>query len=227
MLLCLTTPCRHARLSSGMRPLLAAVLFCATAQSARAQSPVPSTASGRVQFGPILGIAMTGLSVSSYEPGDGWSSGSGNGTSPYFGLFARRTVLPSVHLGLQAVFDLKGDDGARYAIPFVQFPLQVEYTPFAPRGDGRWVRPVLIAGYSAGVRLRADGGTGYYGAIRPFELSALVGLGVEAHFCTRDWVQLGVVTHRGLTDLQRRAGKTSSFSLAAFIKVHPGAMRRY
>ena len=208
-----------------MRLFPAVALFCATALSARAQSPDSSGTSGRVQFGPILGIAMTGLSVSYYD--DGWSSGSGNGTSPYFGLFARRTVLPSVHLGLQAVFDLKGDDGARYAIPFLQFPLQVEYTPFAPRGDGRWVRPVLLAGYSVGVRLRADGGEEHYAAIRPFELSALVGLGVEAHFRTRDWVQLGVVTHHGLTDLQRQPGKTSSFSLALYIKAHPGAMRRY
>ncbi|MFA6167663.1 MAG: hypothetical protein WC700_13675 [Gemmatimonadaceae bacterium] len=210
-----------------MRLFPAVALLCATALSARAQSPEPSNGSGRVQFGLVGGIAMTGLSVSYADQGDGIASGSGNGTSPYFGLFARRTLLPSVHVGLMAVFDLKGDDGARYAIPFVQFPLQVEYTPFAPRGDGRWVRPVLIAGGSAGVRLRADGGTDYYSAIRPFELSALAGLGVEAHFRSRDWVQLGIVAHHGLTDLQPTPGKTSSFSVAAFIKAHPGAMRRY
>ncbi|MHB0964243.1 MAG: hypothetical protein ACYC5V_13660 [Gemmatimonadaceae bacterium] len=210
-----------------MRLFPVVALVCATAFTIRAQSPEPSTASGRVQFGPILGIANTGLSVSYVDQGDGFTSGSGNGTSPYFGLFARRSFTPSVHVGLQAVFDLKGDDGARYAIPFVQFPLQVEYTPFAPRGDGRWVRPVLIAGGSAGVRLRADGGTEHYSAIRPFELSAVAGIGVEAHFRSRDWVQLGVVTHRGLTDLQRQAGETSSFSLALYIKAHPGAMRQY
>lgn len=210
-----------------MRLFPALALCCAAAVPASAQSPEPSNAPRRVQFGPVLGIAMTGLSVSDDDPGDGVSSVSGNGTSAYFGLFARRTLLPSVHLGLQAVFDLKGDDGARYAIPFVQFPLQVEYTPFAPPGEGRWVRPVLIAGYSAGVRLRTDGGTEHYSAIRPFELSAVVGLGVEAHFRSRDWVQLGIVAHRGLTDLQQQPGTTSSFSLAAYIKAHPGAMRRY
>lgn len=210
-----------------MRRFSVFALLCATAWSASAQSPEPSNAPRRVQFGPILGIAMTGLSVSDDDPGDEFSSSSGNGTSAYFGLFARRTLVPSVHLGLQAVFDLKGDDGAGYSIAFMQIPLQVEITPFAPRGDGLWVRPVLIAGGSAGVRLSAAGGSGYYASIRPFEFSAVVGLGVEAHFRSRDWVQLGIVTHQGLTDLQPKPGTTSSFSLAAYIKAHPGAMRRY
>ncbi|MDP1889552.1 MAG: hypothetical protein Q8K55_01565 [Gemmatimonadaceae bacterium] len=210
-----------------MRLFPALALCCTTALSAHAQSPEPSPASGRVQFGLILGIAKTGLSVSYDEPGEGFCCGSGNGTSPYIGLFARRTLTPSVHVGLQGVFDLKGDDGARYSIPYVQFPLQVEYTPFAPRDKARWVRPVLIAGGSAGVRLNAHGGTGYYSAMRPFEFSALAGLGVEAHFRSRDWVQLGIVAHRGLTDLQPEPGKTSSFSVAAYIKAHPGAMRRH
>ncbi len=204
-----------------MRILSPVVLVCAVAATAGAQSPSPSP---RVQLGPILGIAMTGLSVSYADPADGFSSGSGNGTSPYFGIFARRSLTPSMHLGLQGVFDLKGDDGARYSIPYVQFPLQLEVTPFAPAGARRWVRPVLIAGGSAGVRLRRSGG-GDYAAIRPFEFSLVAGLGLEAHFRSRDWVQLGIVTHHGLTDLQPAPGSTSSFSLALFVKAHPGALR--
>jgi hypothetical protein len=216
--------------ASFMRSLTALSLFCATALCARAQSPAPSDTAKRVQYGLILGVALSGLTISEAHQGDGgWAyASSSSGTSPYFGFFARRSITRSTHVGMQAVFDLKGDDGAGYSIAFLQFPLQLEYTPFAPRGDGRWVRPLLIAGGSAGVRLRANGGTGYYGAIRPFELSALAGLGVEAHFRSRDWVQLGIVMQRGLTDLQPRAGTTmTSFSLAAYIKAHPGAMRLY
>ncbi len=209
-----------------MRLLETLLLSCALAVSARAQSPAPADSSSRTQFGLIAGIAMTGLSVSDVSHDGGVVSASGNGTSPYFGLFARRSLTPSVHAAVQAVFDLKGDDGAGYTIPFLQLPVQVEYTPFAPRAAGRWVRPVLFTGVSAGVRLQPGGGAGYYASIRPFELSALLGFGVEAHFRSRDWVQLGLAAQRGLTDLQPKPGTTTSFSVAAFVKAHPGAMRR-
>lgn len=146
--------------------------------------------------------------------------------SPYFGLSARRSLTPSVHAEVQAVFDRKGDGGAGYSIPFLQFPLLLEYTPFAPRGNGRWVRPVFIGGGSAGVRLRGKGGTGSWSSIRAGELSAVLGLGVEAHFRSRDWVQLALVARPGLTDLQPQPGKSTSMSAAVYIKAHPGAMRR-
>lgn len=203
-------------------------IFCATAWSAPAQSPQPPATTSRVQIGLILGIATSGLTVSErHLPGDdGFLSSSSYGTSPYFGLSARRSLTPSMHAEVQAVFDRKGDDGAGYSIPFIQFPLVLEYTPFAPRGDGRWVRPVFIGGGSTGVRLRRDGGTEYWSSIRAGELSAVLGLGVEVHFRSRDWVQLAVVARPGLTDLQPQPGKTTSMSATVYIKAHPGAMRR-
>ena len=202
------------------------IAFSLVAGAARAQTPESAGSPSRVQSGVILGIAMTGLSVSNADETSGWTTGSGNATSPYVGFFVRRSLTPSTHASAQAVFDLKGDDGARYAIPYVQLPLQLEVTPFAPRGAARWVRPVLIAGGSGGIRLSSNGGAGPYQAMRPFEFSVLAGLGVEAHFRTRDWVQIGFVAQHGLTDLQPGPGKTSSFSVAAYVKAHPGAMRR-
>jgi hypothetical protein len=209
-----------------MRRAITRGLILCSAVALHAQAPQSTPAAARLQFGPILGIAASGLSHASGQPGD-VASTSGNGTSPYVGLFARRSLTRSLHAEVQTVFDLKGDDGANYAIGFLQVPLLLQYTPLAPRRVGTWVRPVLIGGASAGVRLRANGGRGTeYDAIRPFELSLVAGLGVEAHFRSKDWVQLAVVMHNGLTDLQPQPGTTTGYAFAAYVKAHPGAMRR-
>lgn len=210
-----------------MQRLITLGLILCSAVALHAQETQSTPSASRLQFGPILGIAASGLTQSFPGQTEGFTSGSGNGTSPYVGLFARRSLTRSLHAEVQTVFDLKGDDGARYAIGFLQVPLLLQYTPLAPRRVGTWVRPVLIGGASAGVRLRTNGGRGTeYDAIRPFELSLVAGLGVEAHFRSKDWVQLAVVMHNGLTDLQPQPGKTTGYAFAAYVKAHPGAMRR-
>ncbi len=187
-----------------------------------AQVAPPAPDSGRIEVGPILGIASSGTATSWH----GGASSTGNrGTVPYVGVFMRGRLTRSVHTELQAVYTVIADDGADFSMPFLQLPLVLEILPFSPRRATRYVRPVFMLGGSAGLRLSPNGGTAYWGQIRPVELSAMFGLGVEVHLSSADWIQLLGQVKAGLTDLSASPGRTTSNLLIATVKFHPASRR--
>lgn len=206
-----------------MRILIVLVLLGAVRSSTHAQPASPSPRPNGIEMGPVLGISSSGFSHSS--TGGGGGATGNRGTAPYLGIYARRPLSHSARAELQIAFEVKSDDGDNTSIPFLQFPVAVEFLPFAPRRRGSYVRPVFIAGGSAGVRLSANGRSGSWGTIRAGEISAIFGLGVEAHSSSTDWIQVAVRLHAGLSDLGASPGRTTSNLLVAYVKFHPASRR--
>jgi len=208
-----------------MRHALVSVLLVAAASTAGAQSVASSRspdASRHLEFGPMIGWTSSGF-VDTY-PGSNISGQTGNrGHAIWGGAYARQPLARGLHAELQLAFEIKADNGANLSMPFLQLPLVVEYLPFAPRRGRAFVRPVLIAGASAGLRLGDGSVPDWWGRPRAGELSAVFGLGVEAHSKSTGWMQLAMRVQAGRSDLSAAPGRTTSNLLVFYIKAHPDA----
>ena len=200
-----------------MRLAVLAAAFALTARTASAQEAPPTADSSRLQIGTILGISNSGFSQSVGRIGG--ASGK-RGTGPYVGLFARRKVARDVNAELELAFEVKSDGGDGFSMPYLQLPVVVEYLPFSPRRMSHWVRPVILLGGSAGVRLHANGGSGEWAPLRAGELSVMLGLGVTTHLASTDWFQLLLRLQSSVSDLSASPGRTSSNLLVAYVKLH-------